>query len=141
MLSSEDSKNLLLAFAGIQAIDVEAGVAEWNTIHSSVSRFADQKYETRPFLRFVSDGVTSQVFPRTTSSREEFPRVVPHKAHFHQLDSCCVSRDGDVLTFIRRTLPNHNFGAHSNPCSESDSDWLMQFSLALRSSETKSPKS
>jgi hypothetical protein len=138
MLSSENSKNLLLVFAGVQAVDVEPGVAEWNTIHSSVSRFADQKHETRPFLRLVSDAVTSQVFPRTTTSREEFPRAVPHKAHFH---GCCVSRDGDVLTFIRRSLPNHNFGAHSNPCKESDSNWLTQFSLALRSSEAKAPKS
>lgn len=141
MLSSEDSKNLLLVFAGVQDIDVDPGVAEWNTIHSSVSRFANQKHETRPFLRFVSDGVTSQVFPRTTTSREEFPRVVPHKAHFHQSNSCCVSRDGDVLTFIRRTLPNHNFGAHSNPCSEPDSNWLMQFSLALRTSVSEKKKS
>jgi hypothetical protein len=138
MLSSEDSKNLLLVFAGVQAIDIQPGVAEWNTIHSSVSGFANQKHETRPFLRFVSDGVTSQVFPRTTTSREEFPRAIPHKAHSH---GCCVSRDGDVLTFDRRTLPNHNFGAHSNPCKETDSNWLAQFSLALKTSASERKKS
>ena len=138
MLSSEDSKNLLLAFAGVQTIDIELGAAEWNTLSSTVTGFAGHKTGTRPYIRFISQVGTSQVYPRTTTSREEFPRAVPHKAHFH---GCCVSRDGDVLTFYRRSLPNHNFGARSNPCIELDDNWLAQFALALRSSEPKSPKS
>ena len=138
MLSSEDSKNLLLAFAGVQASDIEPSVAEWNTLSSSVTGFAGHKTGTRPYIRFVSKEGTSQVYPRTTTSKEEFPKAVPHEAHFH---GCCVSKNGDVLTFYKRTLPNHVFGAHTNPCSESDSNWLMQFSLALRSSEAKATKS
>jgi len=135
MLPSEAQKSLLLAYVGLLAEDVTAVSGQWNTLQAHVTGFATHKPGTRPYLRFASPGGTSQVFPRTTQSRQVFPMSVPHVGHLHR---CCVSKDGDVLVTSRRPVPDHNFGSISNPCDELDIDWLKQFQIARQTLEAES---